>query len=88
MAFNLTSISDQARTKMLKFIIGIVLFWLTPKLAYYLRAITPAHNRPNVFRNPIAFAALNILMLIVPIMAGWFVLAALFNFRAPFGLGV
>jgi hypothetical protein len=72
---------------MLKFIVGVVLFWLTLKLAYYLRAITPAYNRPSLFRNPLAFTALNILMLILPILAGWFVLAALFGFRAPFGLG-
>lgn len=72
---------------MLKFIFGIVLFWLSLKIAGYLRAITPAYNRPNLFRNPLAFAALNILMLILPIVAGWFVLAAVFSFRGPFGIG-
>ena len=72
---------------MLKFIIGVGLFWLMLKLAHYLRAITPTYNRPNIFRNPVAFTALNITILILPLLAGWFVLAALFGFRAPFGLG-
>ncbi len=72
---------------MLKFIIGSVLIWLSLKLAYYLKEITPALNRPNAFRNPTAFAALNLLMLVLPIFAGWFVLAAMFDFQAPFGIG-
>lgn len=72
---------------MLKFIIGIALTLFMLKLANYLKAITPAINRPNFFRNQFTFAALNILMILLPIFAGWYLLAAIFGFRAPFGLG-
>ncbi|MGE0387677.1 MAG: hypothetical protein AB7Q97_23375 [Gammaproteobacteria bacterium] len=72
---------------MLKFIIGVVLFWSTVKLARYLREIVPAYNRPILFRNTVAFSVLNILIVILPIIAFWFVLAGLFSFRSPFWVG-
>lgn len=72
---------------MLKVLIGIALLWLTIKLARYMRAITPVYNRPELFRNPLAFTALNILMIALPILALWFLLAGIFNFAAPFSMG-
>ncbi len=63
---------------MLKFIIGVALLWVTFKLAYYLRAITPTYNRPEAFRNEIAFALLNLVVICTFIGGIWLVIAGLF----------
>jgi hypothetical protein len=64
----------------LKVILGIALLYGSFRLAHYLRAITPSYNRPNWFRNPAAFAALNIAMVVLPILALWLVVAGAFSF--------
>jgi hypothetical protein len=72
---------------MAKFVIGVVLLWLTLKLAHYLRSIASPVNRPNLFRNPLAFSLLNIFMIVLPILGLWFLLAGIFGFRAPLAIG-
>jgi hypothetical protein len=72
---------------MLKALIGIALLYVSFKLAYYLRSIAPRVNRPVLFRNPLTFSALNFAMAILPILGLWFLLAGVFSFRAPFGIG-
>ena len=60
---------------------------VTLKVAYYIRDISPAYNRPALVRNPLAFLFLNILMIALPVLVLWFVLAGVFYFRSPFGIG-